>query len=156
LFTLLFKPLPCDFGVLAFVADRYNKPDVIFRESDMPKAAVDLGSMTVEALLRLRDDIGSMLSQKGQELKLQLQRLEGGVFSRGRGAAARSHPRKGVKVAPKYRGPNGETWAGRGATPKWLTALTKEGHKPEEFLIVKGAASAKRAAVKRGGRRRKA
>jgi|SRR5215470_196127 len=120
----------------------------------MAKAAFNLGSMTVDALLRLREDIGTMLSQKGQELKLQLQRLEGGAYpSRGRGAT-RSHPRKGVKVAPKYRGPDGETWAGRGATPKWLAALMKDGHKPDEFLIVKGAGSAKRAGAKRGRRRK--
>ena len=42
---------------------------------------------------------------------------------------------KGVKVPPKYRGPGGETWAGRGATPRWLSALLKEGHSIEAFLI---------------------
>ena len=42
---------------------------------------------------------------------------------------------KGVKVPPKYRGPGGETWAGRGATPRWLSAVLKEGHSIEEFLI---------------------
>lgn len=119
----------------------------------MAKGSFNLASMTVDALLRLRDDIGVMLSQKSQDLKKQLERLEGGGWgSRGRGAAGRSHPRKGMKVAPKYRSPDGETWAGRGATPKWLVALTKEGHKPEEFLI---ARSAKSAAKRGGGRRRK-
>jgi DNA-binding protein H-NS len=119
----------------------------------MAKGSFNLASMTVDALLKLRDDIGTMLSHRGQELKKQLQRLEGGVWGspRTRGPAARSHPRKGVKVAPKYRGPNGETWAGRGATPKWLVALVKEGHKPEEFLIAKSAKSAQR----RGGARRR-
>ena len=126
----------------------------------MPKTASNLGTMSVEALLKLRDDIGTMLSQKGQELKKQLLRLEGGGWAsaRTRGGGARSHPRKGVKVAPKYRGPNGETWAGRGATPKWLTALMKEGRDREEFLIArpgKAAASQKRASAKRSGRRRK-
>lgn len=32
-------------------------------------------------------------------------------------------------VAPKYRGPNGETWSGRGRQPRWL------GDDPKEFLI---------------------
>jgi len=124
----------------------------------MAKAAFNLGTMTVDALLKLRDDIGTMLSQKGLELKKQLQRLEGGAWSSGRtrGGATRSHPRKGIKVAPKYRGPSGETWAGRGATPKWLTALMKEGRKPDEFLIAKPArAAAKRSAAKRSKRKRK-
>jgi DNA-binding protein H-NS len=129
-------------------------------ESNMAKTAFNLGNMSVDALLRLRDDIGTMLSQKGQELKKQLLRLEGTAWGSGRtrASATRAHPRKGIKVAPKYRGPNGETWAGRGATPKWLTALMKEGRKPEEFLIArpgKAAASRKRPAAKRSGRRRK-
>jgi DNA-binding protein H-NS len=39
------------------------------------------------------------------------------------------------KVPPKYRSPSGETWAGRGARPKWLVAALKKGKKMESFLI---------------------
>ena len=43
----------------------------------------------------------------------------------------------GAKVkqaAPvKYRGPNGETWAGRGRTPAWLAALESGGASREQF-----------------------
>jgi DNA-binding protein H-NS len=118
----------------------------------MAKAHSKLQSMNVDALLKLRDDIGKVLSQKGQELKRQLRRLHG---------EARRSPRtslKGIKIAPKYRGPNGETWAGRGAMPKWLAALKKDGHKPEEFLIAKPAKTAttqRRARRKKSARRRK-
>ena len=38
-------------------------------------------------------------------------------------------------VAAKYRGPNGETWSGRGLTPRWLSALVAEGKSKEEFAI---------------------
>jgi DNA-binding protein H-NS len=38
-------------------------------------------------------------------------------------------------VPPKYRGPKGDTWAGRGATPLWLVALLKKGRKKEAFAI---------------------
>jgi DNA-binding protein H-NS len=38
-------------------------------------------------------------------------------------------------VAAKFRGPNGETWSGRGLTPKWLAALIAVGKKKEEFAI---------------------
>jgi DNA-binding protein H-NS len=51
--------------------------------------------------------------------------------------AGRSHPLKGKKAEPKYRGPDGETWAGRGLPPKWLTALEKKGKKREQFLIAR-------------------
>ena len=52
-----------------------------------------------------------------------------------RSAKAKVHPLKGKKALPKYRGPNGETWAGRGLTPRWMTALEKKGKKRESFLI---------------------
>ena len=38
-------------------------------------------------------------------------------------------------VAAKYRGPNGETWSGRGRAPMWLAALEAEGRQRSEFLI---------------------
>jgi len=38
-------------------------------------------------------------------------------------------------VAAKYRGPNGETWTGRGLAPKWLAALVAQGQPKEQFLI---------------------
>jgi hypothetical protein len=53
-----------------------------------------------------------------------------------------------VTVPPKYRGPGGETWAGRGATPRWLKALVKEGRPVEEFLIGAGCRKAAAAAKK--------
>jgi DNA-binding protein H-NS len=118
----------------------------------MAQAHFKLQSMNVDALLKLREDIVQVLSYKRRELETQLQRLDG---------EARRSPRtslKGVKVAPKYRGPDGETWAGRGAMPKWLAALRKEGHKPEEFLIAKPAktpASQRRSRAKKSARRRK-
>lgn len=40
-----------------------------------------------------------------------------------------------VAVAPKFRGPNGETWSGRGLTPKWLAALIAQGQPKESFAI---------------------
>ncbi|MEY2861690.1 MAG: hypothetical protein RL392_2148 [Pseudomonadota bacterium] len=45
-------------------------------------------------------------------------------------------PKKSVTpVAAKYCGPNGETWSGRGLTPKWLTALLAQGQTKEAFAI---------------------
>jgi len=119
----------------------------------MAKATSKLGSMSVDALLKLRDDIGLMLRHKGRQLQSQLHRLGasgGSRDDRERGS------RKGVKVAPKYRGPNGETWAGRGATPKWLAGLMKQGHKRDEFLIARPASGAvsKKPGVKRSPSKR--
>ena len=51
---------------------------------------------------------------------------------------------KGRMVPPKYRGPSGETWAGRGAKPRWLVAAIKGGKKLDDFLIDKSARRRKR------------
>jgi DNA-binding protein H-NS len=58
-------------------------------------------------------------------------------------------------VPPKYRGPKGETWAGRGVVPRWLVALMKQGRKKEEFAIAGSVAAKKKRLVKRGRRRKK-
>lgn len=43
---------------------------------------------------------------------------------------------KSANPAPvKYRGPNGETWTGRGLTPKWLAAQIESGASKDDFLI---------------------
>jgi len=41
----------------------------------------------------------------------------------------------GTPVAPKFRGPNGETWSGRGLTPRWLATLIAQGQPKESFAI---------------------
>src|SRR4051812_27655769 len=38
-------------------------------------------------------------------------------------------------IPPRYRGPNGEEWSGRGHTPRWLTALEATGRQRDEFRI---------------------
>jgi len=107
-----------------------------------------LASMSVESLLKLRDDISALLSQKAGELRTQLARLGGaGTVRNGRRGR-----KAGGKVDPKYRSPNGETWAGRGAQPRWLTAAIKTGKRRDDFLISKPA---KKAPKKRRGGRKK-
>jgi DNA-binding protein H-NS len=49
--------------------------------------------------------------------------------------AAKASRKAGVPVAAKYRGPNGETWSGRGLTPKWLAALVAQGQSKESFAV---------------------
>ena len=124
--------------------------------------AVNLKNMDVDALLVLRADVEKLLVEKGRDLQRQIALLEGsGRAASGKrlgrppGGAGRTSAMKGVKIAPKYRGPGGETWAGRGATPRWLSALLKEGHSLEEFSIGSGrkvrSAAAKKAAAKKRG-----
>ena len=116
--------------------------------------AMNLRVMDVDALLTLRGEIDKRLGEKRSELEKQLSRLgaEGGTSSRGGGD--RRSAMKGRKVPPKYRGPGGETWAGRGARPRWLAALLKQGRKIEDFAIDKSAAARKRVGAKKSRRKK--
>jgi len=54
----------------------------------------------------------------------------------GKGAASRrQRSDKGLKLRAKYVGPNGETYTGRGPTPKWLKTLERRGEKRDKFLV---------------------
>jgi DNA-binding protein H-NS len=123
---------------------------MLFWEIEM--ARTSLGSMSVEALLKLRDDIGKVLSQKAVQLEEQLSKLggEAGSGRRGRGSAM-----KGRKVPVKYRDKEGHTWAGRGAQPVWLREKLKAGAKLEDFAVQKTAASRKASPRKAKKRRKK-
>lgn len=96
----------------------------------MPK--VNIRNLSTEALIALRNDIDKALVGKRAELERQLARL-GGDTGAGNGSGRRSL--KGRKVAAKYRDSEGNTWAGRGARPRWLVAALKKGKKLDSFLI---------------------
>jgi DNA-binding protein H-NS len=107
-------------------------------------AKANLASMSVDALLKLRDSIGNILGQRADELKSQLSRLGGDAVGNGR-RGRRVSAMKGRKVPAKYRDPaSGETWAGRGARPRWLVARLKAGKKLQDFLIDKSAKKARK------------
>src|SRR2546421_1961192 len=90
---------------------------------EITMAKVNLSGMTVEALMDLRMRVDEMLVEHRAKLIDQLERIAvvGGprIVRGGRSVL------KGRKVRPKYRGPSGETWAGRGAKPRWLVAAIK-------------------------------
>jgi len=105
-------------------------------------AKVNLSEMSVEALMDLRKRVDGMLLERRAELQKQLERIAvvgGRRVVRGGGSALR-----GRKVPPRYRGPSGETWAGRGARPRWLVAAIKGGNKLDDFLIDKSARKGRR------------
>src|SRR5215831_8330271 len=99
-------------------------------------AKVNLSGMSVEALMDLRKRVDEMLLERRAELEKQLERIA--VVGGRRVVRGGASVLKGKKVPPKYRGPSGETWAGRGARPRWLVAAIKGGKKLEDFLIDKG------------------
>jgi DNA-binding protein H-NS len=114
--------------------------------------APSLSSMSVEELLKLRDDVGKALGQKAAELEDQLSKLGGEVRAGRRG---RRSAMKGRKVAVKYRDKEGNTWAGRGAQPVWLREKLKAGAKLEDFAVQRITTSRKASRKKAKKRRRK-
>ncbi|MBK5956693.1 regulator [Rhodoplanes elegans] len=130
-------------------------------------ANVNLKTMEVAELLALRGEIDAALEDRSRALRDQLAQLEKATGRTTKAAPGqRSSTLKGIKVPPKFVGPNGETWAGRGARPKWLAELLEAGHAIEEFAVgetgaedeapeEEAAPRAKRGAARKGARRRK-
>jgi DNA-binding protein H-NS len=83
------------------------------------------------------------IRQKMQAFGITVKDLQSTKAKPGRKAKTNgAKPPKAVKVkkatsavAAKYKGPNGETWSGRGLTPKWLASLLALGGTKEQYLI---------------------
>ena len=92
--------------------------------------------MSLEALVSLRDSVADTLNKRAADLQAQLSKLtglSGNGVKRGRRSSL-----KGRKVAAKYRSKKDPklTWAGRGATPRWMREEMKARKlKKEAFLI---------------------
>lgn len=114
-------------------------------------------SMSVIKLVALRDELNEHVVQRRKTLEAEMSHLNNSING-GRKVTSTSKrsPMAGFKVAPKYRGPKGETWAGRGVHPTWLVALLKEGHKLAEYAIAKPAPAAARKKVARKPARKRA
>src|SRR5262245_33495995 len=113
-------------------------------------AKASLQRMSIDELLKLRDDVGNVLDRKARELGGQLARLGGETAParQGRGSALR-----GRKVPVKFRDKAGNTWAGRGAMPIWLRDRIKAGAKLQDFAVDKNLPSTRRWRRGRGVRK---
>jgi DNA-binding protein H-NS len=96
----------------------------------------ELERMDVEELWTLHVEISSLLQQRIQQEKLQLEErlklLQTPIVS---GVVAERRPYPPVK--PKYRNPDqpSETWTGRGKQPRWLVAQLTLGKRIDDFRI---------------------
>lgn len=86
------------------------------------------------------------IQAKMQAFGITIKDLQGGKPAKvGKGVRGKSKPAtdkapKAAKksanpVAAKYRGPNGETWSGRGLTPRWLSTLIAQGQSKDAFAV---------------------
>jgi DNA-binding protein H-NS len=100
----------------------------------LPKKS-SLDTLSNQALCKLRDVIAEELRNRAESLQRTIDQLVGPTSSANN--EHRRAPRKGYKVAPKYKGPHGEKWSGRGKTPRWLTVAMSDGKQLNDFLIGK-------------------
>lgn len=119
-------------------------------------AKQNLSSMTVDALLTLRDQIGAVLSSRADDLKKELKAIGADYADVGRIAVFGKKSLRGRKVPIKYRDKAGNTWAGRGAQPLWMTEAIKKGAKREDFLVRKPVRGSMKRKATRKRRSRKA
>src|SRR5689334_2343377 len=96
----------------------------------------NFAKMSLDALIELRDNVTAAISEQAESLRKQLESLTGGVsvgngVRRGRPPGRKGSKLKGRKVAAKYRSKKNPklTWAGRGATPRWMKEEMKGGKK---------------------------
>ena len=101
---------------------------------------------TVQDILAKMNAFGitvkDLQSKRGAKLSGKKRGMSGIMRSaKGPGKPAASSGKRGPSksagtvVAPKFRGPNGETWTGRGLMPRWLSALVVAGKTKEQFAI---------------------
>lgn len=81
--------------------------------------------------VRNAERAGAIAQAKELVLKYDLTARELGIS-----ATARRAPGSRSAVAPKYRDPaTGNTWSGRGKSPRWLREAEQRGQSRDSFLI---------------------
>jgi DNA-binding protein H-NS len=118
-----------------------NLIDIQSQIEKLQKQANDIKSKEFAATVQ---EIQAKMQAFGITAK-NLQSTRGVKGGRGKAKSALAKAPKAVKtpkmrkpsapVAAKYRGPNGESWSGRGLMPKWLSALVAQGQTKESFSV---------------------
>ena len=112
----------------------------------------DFKSMSTDELWALHEEIATRLAAaltaEKSVLENRLRQLQRGIETQHATHDAKSSATKSSTgrrpypaVVPKYRNPErpSETWAGRGKTPRWLTAHLKSGKRIDDFRIRQAA-----------------
>lgn len=98
---------------------------------DIQKQIAELQSQAAEIKSREFQAKISMIKETMESYGITIDDLQGKVPKLAKTAGSKS-----ANPAPaKYKGPNGETWSGRGLMPRWLSALVNDGHTKEEYSI---------------------
>ncbi|MCY7305368.1 MAG: H-NS histone family protein, partial [Rhodoferax sp.] len=133
------KPLEWNYSIFKEIA-MGNLIDIQSQIEKLQKQATEI--KTREYAKTISEIVATMQAFGISVKDLQTAMARRGAPRKARGKAAvasapgkRAGSRSGARVAPKNRGPNGETWTGRGLTPRWLAGLLAQGKSKEEFVI---------------------
>jgi len=100
---------------------------------DIQKKIAELQAQETEIKAREFNEKVAMIKETMASYGITLEDIQGKSAKTPRAISAKS-----ANPAPaKYRGPNGESWSGRGLAPKWLTGLIAGGRAKDEYLINK-------------------
>ena len=118
--------------------------------------AIDWSALSLEAVnaliaqaeerrTQLRREAQALLraefEQRAAQLGMTLQDVIGHDPAPVAGKATRRRRLQQAPMAPKptqpvrFRGPEGQTWSGRGPTPRWLKALEAAGKTRDQFTV---------------------
>ncbi|HZV20384.1 MAG TPA: H-NS histone family protein [Hyphomicrobiales bacterium] len=117
------SPSPLSRNEAAPDFSKYTFDDLIEIKKELDSELQTRKSQEVEALR-------SQVAEKAQALGVSVEEVLG---LSARGKRQTKHARG--PQPPKYRGPNGELWSGKGPPPKWMKPLLAKGKKKEDFLI---------------------
>ena len=117
------------------LVDIQNQIDKLQKQADDIKKR-DFDKTVADILVKMR--AFGITAKDLTSSKLVRGKIKVGSEAKGSpGKADRATSRRNAPVAAKFRGPNGETWSGRGLTPRWLTALVAQGQPKETFAVKK-------------------
>ena len=108
-----------------------------------------LGSMDIDELWSLHEQVTSTLTRKIAEEKAKLEERLRRLENANSAIGPNRPPRRAYpKVLPKYQNPKNtaETWSGRGKQPHWVQAQLRAGKKLEHFLIARSSVEKRRQA----------
>lgn len=106
---------------------------------------LNFSSYSFEELVEIKNDLeGELDSRKSKEIEGIRSKLQENAKALGISVEELAGLSKGTRrqtrhargpQPPKYRGPNGEEWSGRGPAPRWMKPHLAKGKTKEDFLI---------------------
>lgn len=109
---------------------------LLSQQAEMQAKARELDKLIEEAKREEKKNVIAQIKSLMAEHGLTAEDLGTASTAGSSGKQRKPSAAAGRKVAPKYQhAQTGDTWTGRGITPKWLKAELDAGKKLESFLI---------------------